>query len=223
MCLREFRVTASRAPTGKTFFPSIQKRRLHHAQKYRHNLPAVPLLDPLPCIRRFYLPDTGQTKCYDAAELIPPISSGTGQDGAHIINPMSYTDNNRRDGDRQQHRAHVAEVQRRPGRTNVQRHCDYHRPGTSANRLRRSQPEGLSLRLAPPLQERAHNHRRLRRCRIRGHHRTGLFPVHRCPGVGRQLLDVHFLLAGNPGLRAMRGARLSTMAASQHTIIKDHH
>ena len=42
----------------------------------------------------FQLPDTGQTKCYQA---MPPYAeipcAGTGQDGAYSINPMSYTDN----------------------------------------------------------------------------------------------------------------------------------
>jgi hypothetical protein len=43
----------------------------------------------------FSLPDTGQTKCY---EEVSPFKAaipcaGTGQDGDHIINPMSYTDN----------------------------------------------------------------------------------------------------------------------------------
>jgi hypothetical protein len=54
------------------------------------------LLCIIPCIASaaFKLPDTGQTKCYQAdspyAEIACP---GTGQDGAYSINPMSYTDN----------------------------------------------------------------------------------------------------------------------------------
>jgi Protein of unknown function (DUF1566) len=41
----------------------------------------------------FYLPDTGQTLCYDASGNVIDCP-GTGQDGAYSINPMSYTDNN---------------------------------------------------------------------------------------------------------------------------------
>lgn len=43
----------------------------------------------------FALPDTGQTTCYDANGNVIACA-GTGQDGAHSVNPMSYTDN--RDG-----------------------------------------------------------------------------------------------------------------------------
>lgn len=39
----------------------------------------------------FKLPDTNQTSCYDAAENVEACS-GTGQDGAYIVNPMSFTD-----------------------------------------------------------------------------------------------------------------------------------
>lgn len=41
---------------------------------------------------QFLLPDTGQTKCYTSsgAEI---SCTGTGQDGAHIVNHMNYTDN----------------------------------------------------------------------------------------------------------------------------------
>jgi len=38
------------------------------------------------------LPDTGQTKCYNAAGT-EIACSGSGQDGAYSINPMSFTDN----------------------------------------------------------------------------------------------------------------------------------
>src|SRR5208283_3647371 len=38
------------------------------------------------------LPDTGQTTCYDANGNVIACA-GSGQDGAYIINPMSYTDN----------------------------------------------------------------------------------------------------------------------------------
>ena len=42
----------------------------------------------------FKLPDTGQTKCYQAVEPWAEIPcEGTGQDGAYTINPMSFTDN----------------------------------------------------------------------------------------------------------------------------------
>ena len=43
----------------------------------------------------FKLPDTGQTTCYRVSGIyMNPINcSGTGQDGAHTMNPMSYTDN----------------------------------------------------------------------------------------------------------------------------------
>ena len=42
----------------------------------------------------FQLPDTGQTKCYEAVSPWAEIPcAGTGQDGAYSINPMSYTDN----------------------------------------------------------------------------------------------------------------------------------
>jgi hypothetical protein len=38
------------------------------------------------------LPDTGQTKCYQAVSPYSEIPClGTGQDGAYLINPMSYT------------------------------------------------------------------------------------------------------------------------------------
>lgn len=40
----------------------------------------------------FTLPDTGQTNCYDAGGAVIACA-GTGQDGALILNPMSYTDN----------------------------------------------------------------------------------------------------------------------------------
>ena len=39
----------------------------------------------------FFLPDTGQDQCYDGSNIVD--CSGTGQDGAYSINPMSYTDN----------------------------------------------------------------------------------------------------------------------------------
>jgi len=42
----------------------------------------------------FKLPDTGQTKCYQAVSPYAEIPcAGTGQDGAYTINPMSFTDN----------------------------------------------------------------------------------------------------------------------------------
>lgn len=42
----------------------------------------------------FKLPDTGQTKCYQAVEPWAEIPcEGTGQDGAYSINPMNFTDN----------------------------------------------------------------------------------------------------------------------------------
>jgi hypothetical protein len=42
----------------------------------------------------FKLPDTGQTKCYQAVEPWAEIPcEGTGQDGEYNINPLSYTDN----------------------------------------------------------------------------------------------------------------------------------
>jgi Protein of unknown function (DUF1566) len=42
----------------------------------------------------FRLPDTGQTKCYQAVSPYAEIPcAGTGQDGAYSINPLSYTDN----------------------------------------------------------------------------------------------------------------------------------
>jgi uncharacterized repeat protein (TIGR01451 family) len=42
----------------------------------------------------FKLPDTGQTKCYQADYPYAEIPcDNTGQDGAYSINPMSYTDN----------------------------------------------------------------------------------------------------------------------------------
>jgi len=42
----------------------------------------------------FNLPDTGQSKCYQAdAPYAEILCNGTGQDGAYRINPMSYTDN----------------------------------------------------------------------------------------------------------------------------------
>src|SRR5208283_3635428 len=40
----------------------------------------------------FALPDTGQTMCYDANGNVIACA-GTGEDAAHIVNPMSYTDN----------------------------------------------------------------------------------------------------------------------------------
>lgn len=40
----------------------------------------------------FTLPDTGQTTCSDANGNVIACA-GTGQDAAHIVNPMSYTDN----------------------------------------------------------------------------------------------------------------------------------
>jgi pimeloyl-ACP methyl ester carboxylesterase len=40
----------------------------------------------------FKLPDTGQTACYDMNGNVISCE-GTGQDGAYIINPMSFTDN----------------------------------------------------------------------------------------------------------------------------------
>jgi hypothetical protein len=41
----------------------------------------------------YLLPDTGQTKCYQAVDPYDEIPcAGTGQDGAYSINPMSYTD-----------------------------------------------------------------------------------------------------------------------------------
>ncbi len=41
----------------------------------------------------FGLPDTGQTTCYNVGGVTAIPCSGTGQDGAHTLNPMSYTDN----------------------------------------------------------------------------------------------------------------------------------
>jgi hypothetical protein len=42
----------------------------------------------------FKLPDSGQTKCYQTIDPYAEIPcTGTGQDGAYNINPMSYTDN----------------------------------------------------------------------------------------------------------------------------------
>ncbi len=42
----------------------------------------------------FKIPDSGQTKCYQAVSPYSEIPcTGTGQDGAYNINPMSYTDN----------------------------------------------------------------------------------------------------------------------------------
>ncbi|MEI6207111.1 MAG: FG-GAP-like repeat-containing protein [Desulfuromonadales bacterium] len=42
----------------------------------------------------FKLPDTGQSKCYQAVSPYAEIPcAGTGQDGANSINPMSFTDN----------------------------------------------------------------------------------------------------------------------------------
>jgi len=42
----------------------------------------------------FLLPDTGQIKCYQSVSPYAEIPcAGTGQDGAYVINPMSYTDN----------------------------------------------------------------------------------------------------------------------------------
>ena len=42
----------------------------------------------------FKLPDTGQTKCYQAVDPYAEIPcAGTGQDGAYSINPMSFIDN----------------------------------------------------------------------------------------------------------------------------------
>jgi hypothetical protein len=43
-------------------------------------------------IRAMALPGTGQVKCYDAAGTETGCA-GTGQDGEHSINPMSFTDN----------------------------------------------------------------------------------------------------------------------------------
>ncbi len=40
----------------------------------------------------FPIPDTGQTTCYGPSGSVTGCA-GTGQDGAYIINPMSYTDN----------------------------------------------------------------------------------------------------------------------------------
>jgi hypothetical protein len=54
------------------------------------------LLCIIPCTASaaFRLPDTGQTKCYQAVSPYAEIPcAGTGQDGAYSINPMSYTDN----------------------------------------------------------------------------------------------------------------------------------
>src|SRR5208283_3026477 len=41
------------------------------------------------------LPDTGQTQCYDPSGLSGNViaCAGSGQDGAYILNPMSFTDN----------------------------------------------------------------------------------------------------------------------------------
>jgi len=50
----------------------------------------------IPCIASaaFKLPDSGQTKCYQAASPYAEIPcAGTGQDGEYNINPKSYTDN----------------------------------------------------------------------------------------------------------------------------------
>ena len=42
----------------------------------------------------FKLPDTGQAKCYQSVSPYAEIPcTGTGQDGAYNINPLSYTDN----------------------------------------------------------------------------------------------------------------------------------
>jgi len=41
----------------------------------------------------FNLPDTGQTKCYNSSGVEISDCTGTGQDGAYSINPLSYTDN----------------------------------------------------------------------------------------------------------------------------------
>lgn len=42
----------------------------------------------------FKLPDTGQTKCYRGVDPYDEIPcAGTGQDGAYVQNPLSYTDN----------------------------------------------------------------------------------------------------------------------------------
>jgi len=57
----------------------------------------------------YSLPETGQTKCYQTMSPYAEIPcAGTGQDGEYNINPISYTDY----GNRQQHRAYMAEVQR---------------------------------------------------------------------------------------------------------------
>ncbi len=40
----------------------------------------------------YYLPDTGQTACYDASGAVISCT-GTGQDGEYSINLMSFTDN----------------------------------------------------------------------------------------------------------------------------------
>ncbi len=48
----------------------------------------------IPCVASaFKLPDSGQTKCYQAVEPYAEIPcAGTGQDGEYSINPKSYTD-----------------------------------------------------------------------------------------------------------------------------------
>jgi hypothetical protein len=60
-------------------------------------LPVLTLLTSLFTLQTAYafkLPDTGQTKCYQAVSPYSEIPcTGTGQDGAYDINPMSFTDN----------------------------------------------------------------------------------------------------------------------------------
>jgi len=56
-------------------------------------LPAVisgMLVQPGCAAAQYKLPDTGQTKCYDATGKVVNCS-GSGQDGGHVVNPMSYT------------------------------------------------------------------------------------------------------------------------------------
>jgi hypothetical protein len=51
------------------------------------------VLFPVPATA-FQLPDTGQTKCYQAVSPYAEIScANTGQDGAYSINPIAYIDN----------------------------------------------------------------------------------------------------------------------------------
>jgi len=53
-------------------------------------------LIPSHATAEFYLPDTGQTKCYDSSgnEVACTDPLGLGQDGAYSVNAMSFTDNN---------------------------------------------------------------------------------------------------------------------------------